>query len=44
MVVSEAKKADAEVTPELEEAKIPTRGRPRKEITDNEAERDPSNA
>ena len=36
-MVSEAEKADAEVTPELEEAKKPTRGRPRREVTNEEA-------
>jgi len=39
-VGSEAEKADAEVTPVLEEAKKPRgRGRPRKEVTDDEAYR-----
>jgi len=39
MVVSKAEKAAAEVAPELEKAKKPKRGRPRKEVTDEEAYR-----
>lgn len=38
-MVSEAEKANVEVTPVLEEAKQPRRGRPRREVTDTEAYR-----
>jgi len=38
-MVSEAKKAAIEVEPLLEEAKQPRRGRPRREVTDDEAHR-----
>jgi len=38
-VVSEAEKADAEMTPVLDEAKQSKRGRPRREVTEDEAYR-----